>query len=97
MRRVRAFVVLLLLTGCSHSAVVVSNARPVTPTGGIYVNAAGSVGAALLVGMAAVAAAAELSNPQPTPGMQAEREVLEQDCTQPVDFAGNLSANLRCR
>ena len=107
MRGVRALLALLLLTGCSHSAVVVGNARPVTPTGGLNVNAAGSVGAAVLVGMAAVAAAEELSNPQPmpsfsifsdwtsrpVPGMEPERKVMEQDCTKPVD----LSANLRCR
>ena len=99
MRRVRAFLAFLLLSGCSHSAVVVGNARPVTPSSGIYVNAAGGVGAAVIVGMAAVAAAEELSNPQPIPGfsmvppMEAGREVVEQDCTQPVD----LTANLRCR
>ena len=101
MRRVRAFLAFLLLSGCSHSAVVVGNARPVTPSSGIYVNAVGGVGAAVIVGMAAVSVAAtgELSNPQPMPGfsmvppMEAGREVVEQDCTQPVD----LTANLRCR
>ena len=99
MRRVRAFLAFLLLSGCSHSAVVVGNARPVAPSSGIYVNAAGGVGAAVMVGMAAVAATGELSNPQPMPGfsmvppMEAGREVVEQDCTQPVD----LTANLRCR
>ena len=107
MRRVRALLAFLLLSGCSHSAVVVGNARPVTPSSGIYVNAAGGVGAAVIVGMAAVAAAEELSNPQPMPSfsifsgansrtvppMEAGREVVEQDCTKPVD----MTVNLRCR
>jgi len=99
------FLPTLLLAGCSHSAVVVTNARPVAPSS--TVSASAAFAAALLVTTAAVAVTQEASNPQPMPSsaffrdwtsqpvppMAQEREIREQDCTQPLDLSGNL----RCR
>jgi len=88
---VRAFVIILLLSACSHSAVMVGNAQPVAPTSGVHVNATNAVGAAVLIGVAATAAT--MSAPQPAPTMATDRDVNLQDCTQPIDMTGNL----RCR
>ena len=106
MRSVRAWLLVVLLSGCSHSAVVVGNARPVAPSG--TVNATGAVAAAVLISTAALAASDAASNPQPVssstmfspwtsqavPVMAAEREIGEQDCTKPIDLS---AGNLRCR
>ncbi|HKU46748.1 MAG TPA: hypothetical protein VJQ58_07675 [Burkholderiales bacterium] len=101
----RALLIVILLAGCSHSAVVVTNARPVAPSS--TVSASAAFAAALLITTAAVAITQEASNPQPMPSsaffrdwtsqpvppMAQEREIREQDCTQPL----YLSGNLRCR
>lgn len=102
----RALLLAMFLTGCSHSAAVVSNATPVAPNG--TVNATGAVAAAVLLGTIAVSAG-DFSNPQPMPSLSTTfsdpasrvvpamadgREIAEQDCTQPI---ANSSANLRCR
>jgi len=97
----------LLLAGCKHAAVGVNNAHPAAPVHG-NVNASGSVAAALIVGTAALAVSQELSNPQPMPSwsifsdwtsrpapvLAPERDVVEQDCTKPIDLS---AGNLRCR
>jgi len=89
---------LLLVGGCKHAAVGVSNAHPVAPAaGGLQVNAVAPVSAAIIVGtVAAAAAVSEASSPAPAPvpAMAPEREVAEQDCTKPVDLT---AGNLRCR
>jgi hypothetical protein len=97
----------VFLTGCAHSAVGISNARPVAPSGNV--NASGTVAAALLITTAAIAASQGGSNSapsapsssmswawtsQPVPGMAPEREVGDQDCTKPIDLS---AGNLRCR
>ena len=89
---VRALVAMLILAGCSHSAVVVGNAQPVAPSGNV--NASGSVAAAVLIITIAVAASQSESNPPPAAGMAPEREIADQDCTKPIDLA---AGNLRCR
>jgi hypothetical protein len=86
---VRALLVALLLSGCSHSAVVVSNAHAVVVTSTAYVS--GTAAAALVIGTAVIA---EASGPQPVPEMAPARTVALQDCTKPVDFS---AGNLRCR
>ena len=100
----RALIVALFLSGCSHSAVVVSNAHPVVPTSNV--NASGGFAAAIIIGTAAIAASQETSDPQatpstfsgwssqPVPPMAPERKVGLQDCTKPVDLS---AGNLRCR
>ena len=104
--RVRAFVMTILLAGCSHSAVVVSNANPVVQSS--PVSASGAVAAAILAGTAAIAASQEPASPQAVPSstmftgqpsrlvpaMLPEREVGLQDCTKPIDLT---AGNLRCR
>ena len=102
----RALLIALFLTGCSHSAAVVSNATPVAPNGNV--NATGAIAAAVLLGTIAVTAG-DLTNPQPlpslsstfsdpatrvVPAMAEKREIAEQDCTQPIDLS---AGNLRCR
>ena len=89
----RAFLALLLLTGCSHSAVVVGNARAVAPSGTVTMNATGGFAAAVLIGTAAVAASQGPVS-ETVPAMAPEREIGEQDCTQPIDLT---AGNLRCR
>jgi hypothetical protein len=95
----------ILLGGCSHSAFVVTNARPVAPSSNVSATAA--FAAALLVTTAAVAVTQEGStsqamprsafardwSSQPVPPMALEREIRDQDCTKPLDLSGNL----RCR
>jgi hypothetical protein len=92
MRGVRALLVLLLVAGCSHSAVVVSNANPLAVSSAV--NASGAVAAAAVIGTAAIAASQGIGNPQAVPDMAPEREVSLQDCTKPVDLT---AGNLRCR
>ncbi len=89
---VRALFAIVLLAGCSHSAVVVSNASSVAPSAPF--NASGGVAAAVLIGTAAIAASQEAGSPQPVPAMALEREVHLQDCTKPLDLT---AGNLRCR
>jgi hypothetical protein len=79
------------VAGCSHSAVVVSNAQATVVTSTAYVS--GAAAAALVIGTAVIAEASG-PQPQPVPEMAPERAVALQDCTQPVDFS---SGNLRCR
>ena len=102
----RSVLIALLLAGCSHSAVVVNNATPVAPSGNV--NASGTIAAAVLVTTIAVTASQDASNrqsmpsssmssawtSQPVPALASEREIAEQDCTQPIDFS---AGNLRCR
>jgi hypothetical protein len=104
--RVRALILALFLAGCSHSAVVISNAHPVAPASGL--NTSGAVAAAVIIGTVAIAASQEAASPppaptpapfagwasQPVPGMAPERRVALQDCTKPVDLS---AGNLRCR
>ena len=100
----RALFLLALLTGCGHSAVVVSNAQPTATVPGLNVNAVNVLGAAIVIGVAATAATQDMSGPQPSPmssgwssqpvpAMAADREIQVQDCTKPLDLSGNL----RCR
>ena len=85
-------VIALLLSGCSHSAVVVSNAHPVVASGNV--SASGGVAAVVLIGTAAIAASQDGSGPEAVPTLAPEREVNLQDCTKPVDLT---AGNLRCR
>ena len=89
--RVRALIVALCLSGCSHSTVVVNNAHAVAVTSTAYVS--GAAAAALVIGTAAIAEASG-PQPQPVPEMAPQRTVALQDCTKPVDFS---TGNLRCR
>jgi hypothetical protein len=105
MHLVRAWLMLLVLTGCSHSAAVISNAQPAAPVPGV--NASGAIAAAVLIGVAVVATSQEVTDVQPTPStaafsdwsprvvpaMAPDRVIVEQDCTQPLDLTGNV----RCR
>lgn len=102
----RALIVALFVSGCSHSAAVVSNAHPVVPSSSM--NASGTAAAVLLIGTAVIAASQEPGAPQagstsatfsgwstqPVPEMAPERGVALQDCTKPVDLS---AGNLRCR
>ena len=86
----------LLLAACSHVELAArSDSRaPASTTGAtVQIQAARGFAALLLGGMLIAGAAEDLRNPQPTPVMQADREVSEQDCTRPIE----LGANLRCR
>jgi hypothetical protein len=89
---VRALFAIVFVAGCSHSAVVVSNASSVAPSAPF--NASGGVAAVMLIGTAAIAASQGTSSPQPVPAMAPEREVHLQDCTKPIDLT---AGNLRCR
>jgi hypothetical protein len=82
----------LCVAGCSHSALVVSNANPVVRSSSV--NASGAVAAAVIIGTAAMAASQESGIAQPSAEMAPEREVALQDCTKPVDLS---AGNLRCR
>jgi len=88
----RALLVSLMLIGCSHSAVVVTNANPVVRSSSV--NAAGAIAAGVIIGTAAIAASQGSSSAQPAAEMAPERTVSLQDCTKPVDFS---AGNLRCR
>jgi len=90
--RVRALILAAFLAGCSHSAVVITNAHPVAPASGV--NTSGAVAAAVIIGTVAISASQQAGNPQPAPGMAPERAVALQDCTKPVDLS---AGNLRCR
>ena len=103
-------IALLLVGGCKHAAVGISNAHPAAPVpGALQINAVAPVSAAIIVGtVAAAAAVSEASSPspgpnysmfsdwtaRPVPPMAAEREVGLQDCTRPIDLS---AGNLRCR
>ena len=88
----RALLFSLTLIGCSHSAVVVTNANPVVRSS--TVSASGAIAAGVIIGTAAIAASQEGSGVQGVPEMAPERAVALQDCTKPVDFT---AGNLRCR
>jgi hypothetical protein len=88
----RALLLSLTLIGCSHSAVVVTNASPVVRSS--TVNASGAIAAGVIIGTAAIAASQDGSGVQGLPEMAPERAVALQDCTKPVDFT---AGNLRCR
>jgi hypothetical protein len=90
--RVRALILALFLAGCSHSAVVITNAHPVAPSSGV--NTAGAVAAAVIVGTVAIAASQDASGPRLAPEMAPDRGVALQDCTKLVDLG---AGNLRCR
>ena len=88
----RALLLSLTLIGCSHSAVVVTNANPVVRSS--TVSASGAIAAGVIIGTAAIAASQDGSGVLGVPEMAPERAVALQDCTKPVDFS---AANLRCR
>jgi hypothetical protein len=98
----RSLLIVLLLAGCSHSAVLVNGGATARPTA----NATGAIAAAAMVTAIAVTASQEPSAAQstssnvsawasqPLPVLDSERSIAEQDCTQPIDVT---AGNLRCR
>ena len=79
-----------------------------TGSAGLQVNASGGVAAALVAGVLIAGTVNDLNNPaptadyrsfsgwlwgRPTPAMDPSRTISEQDCSKPVENAGNL----RCR
>lgn len=93
-----ALVLLLLLTGCAHTAVSATSGAPATGTtvtgGSVSVHAHGHSLAALVVAGILMASFADGFRGAPPPEMAAERKVLEHDCTQPLPEDGG---NLKCR
>lgn len=79
--------IVLLLAGCKHAAVGISNAHPVAPAGGLQVNAVAPVPGPNYSMFSDWTA-------RPVPPMATEREVGLQDCTKPIDLS---AGNLRCR
>ncbi len=100
----RALVLLAILTASCTSIQI--NSR--SSSAGVYVQADGALAAVILAGMVVSAAVEDARNPQPFPSLSVFREwmgssppppmdpnrsVSEQDCTKPVNPAGNL----RCK
>lgn len=93
----------------SHGAQHVGSGTSVTTgSAGLQVNASGGVAAALVASVLIAGTVNDLNNPAPTPdhrsfsdwlwsrpapAMDPSRTVSEQDCSKPVESAGNL----RCR
>jgi hypothetical protein len=80
-----------LLAGCSAHTQV----RSGSPDSGVFVQVDGGRSLAAVVGLSALAAgiyAAEWS--RPSPELDPERRVSEQDCSKPVDYT---LGNIRCK
>lgn len=84
---VRRLILLLLIAGCAHTEAQIGSRSGASSA---QVRAVG--GAAVVLGVAA--ALADPYQPDRPPELDPNRQINEQDCTQPVDFT---AGNLRCR
>jgi hypothetical protein len=93
MRPLALCLMLLVFGACSHVQIDArSDSRPPVSTAGAAVHLhGGSLAALLLAGMLIAGAAEDIRNPSPV--MQPDRAISEQDCTKPIE----LGDNLRCR
>ena len=107
MRAALALFAALFLGACAHTDVEINSGSSVTSSSaGLQVNASGGLAAALAAGVIVAATLSEPGDFRPryrslsewfsgpsAPEMDPRRAVSEQDCTKPIEGAGNL----RCR